>query len=118
MSDLKKSNIQLSCNKLNRYYGNVFTNKLIHHFKLQCSAIPAGAWLLQIDLGIQVITSTIVIGAFENNASKNENEFLIIICEETYLGSVSISTVDNPLNKNAQSLYCFHYPPNNSIISR
>ncbi|CAI6369511.1 unnamed protein product [Macrosiphum euphorbiae] len=54
----------------------------------QCWAI-SGAWLLQIDLGIQVITSTIVIGALENNAFKDKNEFLTITSEEaSWFGSL------------------------------
>ncbi|XP_022182945.1 facilitated trehalose transporter Tret1-like [Myzus persicae] len=55
----------------------------------QCWAI-SGAWLLQIELGIQVITSTIVIGALENNASIDKNEFLTITSEEaSWFGSLS-----------------------------
>lgn len=48
---------------------------------IQCWAL-SGVWLLQIELGVQVITSTIVIGALENNASRNKNEFLTITREE------------------------------------
>ncbi|KAF0768127.1 facilitated trehalose transporter Tret1-like [Aphis craccivora] len=55
----------------------------------QCWAI-SGVWLLQIELGIHVITSTIVIGALENNASREKNEFLTITREEaSWFGSLS-----------------------------
>jgi len=37
---------------------------------------------MQIELGTQVMISTIVIGALENNASKDENELLTITSEE------------------------------------
>ncbi|XP_015374843.1 PREDICTED: facilitated trehalose transporter Tret1-like isoform X2 [Diuraphis noxia] len=47
----------------------------------QCWAI-SGAWFLQIELGAQVMISTIVIGALENNASKDSNEFLRMTSEE------------------------------------
>ncbi|XP_029345152.1 facilitated trehalose transporter Tret1 isoform X2 [Acyrthosiphon pisum] len=54
----------------------------------QCWAI-SGPWLLHIDLGIQVITSTIVIGTVENNAFKDKNEFLTITSEEaSWFGSL------------------------------
>ncbi|XP_060841084.1 facilitated trehalose transporter Tret1-like isoform X2 [Rhopalosiphum padi] len=54
-----------------------------------CWAV-SGVWLLQIELGMQVITSTIVIGALENNASRDENEFLTITSEEaSWFGSLS-----------------------------
>ncbi|XP_001951195.1 facilitated trehalose transporter Tret1 [Acyrthosiphon pisum] len=54
----------------------------------QCWAI-SGPWLLQIDLGIQVITSTIVIGVLENNTLNDKNEFLTITSEEaSWFGSL------------------------------
>jgi len=37
---------------------------------------------LQIELGVTVMISTIVIGALENNASKDQNEFLTMTSEE------------------------------------
>jgi len=37
---------------------------------------------LQIELGAQAMISTVVIGALENNASKNVNEFLSMTSEE------------------------------------
>ncbi|XP_022182948.1 facilitated trehalose transporter Tret1-like [Myzus persicae] len=55
----------------------------------QCWAI-SGVWLLQTELGIQVITSTIVIGALANNTSINENEFSTITSEEaSWFGSLA-----------------------------
>ncbi|XP_060841085.1 facilitated trehalose transporter Tret1-like [Rhopalosiphum padi] len=47
----------------------------------QCWAI-SGVWFLQIELGVTVMISTIVIGALENNASKDQNEFLTMTSEE------------------------------------
>ncbi|KAL5234542.1 hypothetical protein ACI65C_001952 [Semiaphis heraclei] len=47
----------------------------------QCWAI-SGVWFLQIELGAQAMISTVVIGALENNASKDANEFLSITSEE------------------------------------
>ncbi|XP_022182940.1 facilitated trehalose transporter Tret1-like [Myzus persicae] len=48
----------------------------------QCWAI-SGVWFLQIELGAQVMISTIVIGALENNtATKDPKEFLSITSEE------------------------------------
>jgi len=42
----------------------------------------SGVWFLQIELGAVVMVSTIVIGALENNASKDVNEFLTMTNEE------------------------------------
>ncbi|XP_050054280.1 proton myo-inositol cotransporter-like isoform X1 [Aphis gossypii] len=47
----------------------------------QCMAI-SGVWFLQIELGAIVMVPTIVIGALENNASKDVNEFLTMTSEE------------------------------------
>ncbi|KAE9527591.1 hypothetical protein AGLY_012871 [Aphis glycines] len=47
----------------------------------QCMAI-SGVWFLQIELGAIVMVPTIVIGALENNASKDINEFLTMTSEE------------------------------------
>lgn len=68
---------------------------------LQCWAI-SGVWLLQIELGIQVITSTIVIGALENNASRDKNEFLTITREEASWFGKHIKTL---LKINVQKVF-------------
>ncbi|XP_060881201.1 facilitated trehalose transporter Tret1-like [Metopolophium dirhodum] len=47
----------------------------------QCWAI-SGVWFLQLQLGTQVMISTVVIGALENNASNDANESLSITSEE------------------------------------
>eukprot|EP00102_Acyrthosiphon_pisum_P027929 XP_016665139.1 PREDICTED: facilitated trehalose transporter Tret1 isoform X1 [Acyrthosiphon pisum] len=47
----------------------------------QCWAI-SGVWFLQLQLGAQVMISTVVIGAIENRASKDANESLSITSEE------------------------------------
>lgn len=68
---------------------------------LQCWAI-SGVWLLQIELGIHVITSTIVIGALENNASREKNEFLTITREEASWFGKYIKTL---VKINAQNVF-------------
>jgi len=51
---------------------------------------------------MQVITSTIVIGALENNASRDENEFLTITSEEASWFGMHIYSV---LKINSQNVF-------------
>ncbi|XP_022182980.1 facilitated trehalose transporter Tret1-like [Myzus persicae] len=54
----------------------------------QCWAI-SGVWFLQIELGAQLMVSTVVIGALQNDASKDSNEVLSITDEEaSWFGSL------------------------------
>lgn len=51
----------------------------------------SGVWFLQIELGAVVMVSTIVIGALENNATKDVNEFLTMTSEEaSWFGEYSM----------------------------
>lgn len=59
----------------------LFIQRINVYISKQCWAI-SGVWFLQIELGAQAMISTVVIGALENNASKDANEFLSITSEE------------------------------------
>jgi hypothetical protein len=55
---------------------------------------------------MQVITSTIVIDALENNASRNENEFLTITSKEAFWFGKHINSV---LKINSQNVFISMY---------
>lgn len=61
----------------------------------------SGVWFLQIELGAIVMVPTIVIGALENNASKDVNEFLTMTSKEaSWFGEYNMK-INNQFNNKA-----------------